>query len=339
MSIKYQGVLEDTRPQSEKAKDWQAAEIFSPAALVPVFREVNEFQWRKYLVRNQDGSGSCNPNTIAKMLEVKRFLAKGDKIKFSHAPIYIKRSNKPNSGMGVESYDIAVKSSSCREVDMPSEFLNDAELDALVLPANYEDLNNLVNPHAWVRLAIDFDYVAATVEKEGCAGIWINTDYASWAKDIPTAGGIKGEVLHSIAVVDAITFNGVHYLVIEDSWGEFGRYDGQRLLTREAFADMVYFAATLTEFTYDVSDAHFEPFKTILLYGQNNNEVKRVQDFLKAKGLFPSNQDSTGLYGNITADAVYAFQIRYNVASLLELKSLKGKRIGQKTLDAMNKLL
>lgn len=339
MSIQYNGLVLDNRPLIEKQKDWKSVEIFSPASAQAAFREVLEFGWKRYQIRNQDGSGSCNPNSIAKALEIRRFLSKGDKIKFSHAPIYIKRSNKPNSGMGVESFDITVKSSSCREVDMPSEFLNDAELDALTLPTNYEDINNLVNPHNYVTPPLDFDYVGALVEKEGQCVIWINTDYASWAKDIPTAGGKKGEVIHAICLVDAITFNGVRYLVVEDSWGKFGKYDGQRLLTKEAFVDMVFFARAFTEFTYDVSDAHFAPFKTIMAIGEKSAEVKRAQDFLKAKGIFPNNQESTGLYGNITADAVYAFQIRYAVADLSELKQLKGRRIGQKTLDAMNKLL
>lgn len=335
----YNGVQPDTRPESEKAKDWLSIEVASTAETKPIFRTVQDFQWKKYTVRNQDGSGSCVANTIAKMLEVKRYLSKGDSVKFSHAPIYIKRINRPSSGMvGTDALDLAIKFSSCKESEMPSENMSDKQLDSLSLPANFEDLNNLVNPKNRVLLPMDFDYVAAMVEKEGCAMIWVNTDYASWCKDIPTAGGKKGSVVHSICAVDAITLNGVQYIVIEDSWGKFGKYDGQRLITREFFNDAVWFGGLLLDFTYNVVTFPFENFNVPMTYGETNNEVKRLQDYLKSKGLMPSNIQSTGYYGNITAKAVYAFQIRYNVAPLSELDFLKGKRVGQKTLNKINEV-
>ena len=340
----FTGVLLDTRSADEQAKDWQTTELIAMGTVTPIFRTVQEGEWKKYQVRNQDGSGSCVANTVAKMLEVKRTLAQGDSIKFSHAPIYIQRSNKPGTGMiGVNALQLAVTHGSCAEVDMPSENMNDAQLDALTLSPDFEDKNNLVLPSNYTLLPMDFDYVAAMVEKEGCAMIWVNTDYASWCKDIPSVGGKKNSVVHSITAVDAITLNGVQYLVIEDSWGKFGKYNGQRLITREFFKDAVWFGGLLLDFKYNVTDDEFAPFTQIMQFGETSDEIARYQKLLKARGFFPAETQCTGYYGGVTARATYLMQVKYNVAPLSELntvmvngKIIKGGAVRKKTLATIN---
>jgi len=332
----FTGLLPDTRTEAEKAKDWKSTELYAMGTPLS-FRTVSEGDWKKYQVRNQDGSGSCVANTVAKMLEVKRAMAKGDSIKFSHAPIYLNRSNKPSTGMiGVNALELATKFSSCLETIVPSENMNDGQLDAIQLPKNYEDLNNLSVPTHYTTCPVDFDYIASMIEKEGCAMIWVNTDYQSWCKDIPTVGGKKGVVVHSITAVDYFNFNGVDYILIEDSWGKFGKYNGQRLLTREFFKDAVWFAGILLDFKYDVTDLAFQPFNTVMEFGQSSSEIKRLQQLLQARGFFPSGQECTGYYGAITALAVYQMQIKYAVDTLTELNALRGKRVGRKTLLKIN---
>lgn len=338
----YIGILDDNRPQSEKDKDWIAEEVFAFAPDVSPFRPVtSQSDWAKYQIRNQDGSGSCVANTIAKMLEVKRAKEKGDSIKFSHAPTYINRVNKPQGGMvGTDALGLAVKLSSCKETDFPSENMSDAQLDALKMPANFEELNNLVRPTNYVTLPRSFDYVAKMINQEGCAMIWVDTSRACYQRDIPVVGGKNGGVRHSITGVDAIVLNGVEYIVIEDSWGKFGQYNGQRLLSREFFNDAVFFCAVLTKFEYDIKPEQAPlvkiPFEKVMRFGEKSTEVQRYQNFLKSKGLFPTNAQSTGFYGNVTAKATYAFQVKYSVAPINELDALKGKRVGQKTLNVIN---
>lgn len=216
----YNGLQIDIRTESEKAKDWQAVEVYGE--LAPVFREVGKNEWLKYQVRNQAQSGSCVANTVAKMLEVMYFKKTGQSIKFSHAPIYIKRKNKPSAGMaGTDALDIAIKTGSCLESDMPSEFMNDEQLDALKLPVNFEDLNNKVIPTNYLIVQKDFNYVASLVNRLGAVMYWVDTNYSDWNKDIPLAGKQGGGVRHSITVVDAIKIDNIEYLVVEDSWGSW----------------------------------------------------------------------------------------------------------------------
>jgi len=338
----YNGIQEDNRPQSEKDKDYKAEEVF--AAVPPVFRVVNDGEWAKYQVRAQDGSGSCVANTIAKMFEVMYKLKSGISIKFSHAPIYINRVNKPNTGMvGTDALDLAIKIGTCKEIEMPSENKNDQELDAMTLPDNYDTLNKLVHPRNRLVCPVDFDYVASMVNKLGCAMVWVDTSYSAWCKDIPTAGGKGGGVRHSITAVDAVNLNGTDYLVIEDSWGKFGgKYgqNGQRLISRSMWADGFYFAAVLTDFEYSSNDkASFDKFEKVMTYGTKQPEVVRLQDFLKTQGLMPSNLDSTGYYGEITRKAVYLFQVKNGVDSLDILNSINGKRVGVKTLAKINEII
>lgn len=337
----YIGVLPDPRTEAEQARDYQATELASAEAMVPKFRTVKEGKWKKYTVRDQDGSGSCVSQALAKNFEVLRKLNKNDTIVYSATPIYQKRRGKPSPGMyGPDALNIAVKTGTCPEANLKSQLLDDAEMDSLVIPTNFEDLNNSVDALASLVMPKDFDYVAAAIEKWGVAMIHIAADRKSWSKDFPSLGSANRGIRHAVAGVDAVTYNKVKYIVIDDSWGEFGKYKGQRLLSREVFNDMVTFCGGLVSFAFDVKDAlkKYQKFETVLEYGQNSSEVKRVQEVLKDKGFFPSNEEATGYYGNITAKAVYTFQVKHSVAPLVELNELKGRRIGAKTLSKLNLL-
>ena len=79
-------------------------------------------------------------------------------------------------------------------------------------------------------------------------------------------------------------------------------------------------------------------FERDLVFGVRNNDVAMLQECLKYEELFPINVPSTGLYLNITAKAVLAFQLKYNVAPIEELIALKGRRVGPKTRQALNKI-
>ena len=48
---------------------------------------------------------------------------------------------------------------------------------------------------------------------------------------------------------------------------------------------------------------------------------------------------STGLYKEITRQAVLKFQVKHNIASPKELARLNGKRVGPKTIAKLNQLI
>lgn len=337
----YSGVLPDPRSEAEQARDYQATELASAEIMVPKFMTVKEGKWNKYTVRDQDGSGSCVAQTVAKMFEVLRKKNKGDTIVFSATPIFTRRANKPSSGMyGPDALNIAVKYGTCSEEHCKSQLMDDPAMDAIALPDNFEALNNDVDAVASLVCPIDFDYIAAAIEKWGVVMIHIAADRVSWSVDYPQLGSKNRGIRHSIAGVDAFTLDKVQYILIEDSWGKFGKFKGQRLLSREVFNDMCNFAGAIVSFEFDVKDAlkKYPKFETVLEYGQTSSEVKRLQEALKDKGFFPANQEATGYYGNVTAKSIYNFQVKHDVAPLVELNKLKGRRVGAKTLAKLNQL-
>jgi hypothetical protein len=334
----FVGVLPDDRKPEEQARDWQAEELASSASMVPTFRKVGKNKWKKYTIRDQNGSGSCVAQAIAKGFEVLYKKETGKTVVFSATPIYQKRQNRPSAGMYIHNaFTIAVQNGTCPEENCPSQFMTDVQMDATPLPLNYEELNDFLDAVAYVSMPKDFDYVAAWVEKHGYINLHIAADRRSWSKDFPSLGSRNRGISHAVAAVDAVTYNNKQYIVIEDSWGEFGEFTGQRLLSREVFNDMFTRGAGFTVLQYDVKPkAKFDTFNVWMEFGQRNDEVRRLQDFLKAKGFFPSNVESTGFYGNITALAVYNYQIARQVASPVILNKYKGKYCHAATLQAIN---
>lgn len=79
-------------------------------------------------------------------------------------------------------------------------------------------------------------------------------------------------------------------------------------------------------------------FKTNLRLGERGDDIRALQVILKALGMFPANVECTGFYGKITASAVLAFQLKYEVDSPMLLRQLAGKIVGPKTRAELNKL-
>lgn len=73
-------------------------------------------------------------------------------------------------------------------------------------------------------------------------------------------------------------------------------------------------------------------------YKDTSDEVKKLQDFLKAQGFFPKNVNSTGFYGLVTCLAVLKFQIHYNLDSVANLTTWGGKHVASRTLAQLNLL-
>lgn len=335
------GILPDDRSESEKAKDWQAEEVASSSSMVPTFRTVSKLGWKRYTIRDQNGSGSCVSQALAKGFEVLYNKQTGKTVMFSATPIYQKRKNAPEAGMYIhDAFGIAVKTGTVPEAVVKSQLMNDEEMDAIVLPTNFDDLNDMLDAVAYVAIPKDFDYFAAWVEKYGYAQIHIAADRKSWSKDFPSLGSRNRNIRHAVAAIDAVTYKGVQYIVIEDSWGDFGEFQGQRLISREVFNDMYTSAAGFTALEYDVKpkpkQKQFEPFMLAMEFGQRSTEIARLQDYMKAKGYFPSSIESTGYYGNITALAVYNFQVAFKVASPAVLNKHKGKYCHAATLKGIN---
>jgi hypothetical protein len=367
------GALIDTRPEEEKEKDYQFGEIV--AAANPVnWVEKPQSAWRKFPIFNQDGSGSCVAQTLAKLLGILYWLKNKLYVHFSATHIYQRRSNKPSSGMaGVDAFNIASKGATLEEL-VPSQDMNDPQMDGTEIPQYKQDVGSVFKIGNYVSLPIkDIETIASIIQttNKGVM-VWFYFKGDEWT-DTPTvkypdlnlyAGDTSR---HSVTAVDFTLYNGKKALIIEDSWGKLFGLNGQRVITEDFFRVRNWFAAYPINFAFDdqvqpqpepqpspgpgkpkytfTKPLVFIPWDSaknqpanLALHENQKSDVVALQNILKYEGHFPSNVASTGYYGSITAKAVYAFQVAHKVASLSELDSLRGRRVGEKTIKALNEI-
>lgn len=341
------GAVIDERPELEKQKDFKFEEVV--AAANPVnWVEKPESEWRKFPIFNQDGSGSCVAQTQAKELGIMRFLKDGEYVHFSATDIYQRRANKPNFGMAaVDARNIA-RDGVTLEVLTPSQNMTDAKMDSATVEPYKREVGKVFSAPNYLSLPVqDIDTVASVIQttKKGVM-VWFFFEIEEWG-EVPEVKSPNLDLLgsttarHSVCAVDYFLYQGKKALLIEDSWGtSFGKA-GQRVITEDFFKARNWYAGYLVNFKFELPPQDDKPkytFTKVLEFGQTNNDVKALQEILKYEGLFPSNTASTGYYGSITAKAVLQWQKKHAVASVEELDSLGGRRVGDKTINKLNEL-
>jgi len=353
--INYNGAMPDERSEEEKQSDYVFAETV--ATVNPVdWKEKPEGDWRKFEIYNQDGSGSCVAQTAAKLIDILKWLATGEWQHFSASHIYQRRANKPNPGMGAIDVFTILGKGVCKESDAPSQNMNDEEMDAIKVPDNVD----LVKVPNYLSLPIqDIDTVASVIEttKKGVM-VWLYFAPSEWT-DVPQLikdiNLVTAPCRHSVTAVDYTIYQGKKALIIEDSWGTSYGKAGQRVITEDFFKARNYYCGYPITFKYvekseEVKYTFNKPLifiewdykknqpKNPELHASQKSDVVALQNVLKKLGYFADNISSTGYYGSITAKAVYKFQVAYEVDTLEILNDLKGRRVGKKTLAALNNL-
>lgn len=374
----YNGVVEDTRSQEEKDKDYQTEEIVAMGVTENVFRSISDItQIRHYNLRNQGQGNSCMANGGAKVLEAIYTTFTGKKVKLSSNPVYKSRSNKPNAGMVLGNLmDILKTVNTCEYSLSPSDNLTDEQIDNLELPSNFESINNISVPTGYSYPKQDFYYIAGLIQKFGAVIGMCRCTYQEWCRSIPKANPnskFTGEVGHGWAFTDRILFKNTEFLVMEDSWGFLHNYDdnsiltkeeidwlssnGIRLITKEFFDSNIIGVGLMTNFYFDTPDMdrikliEKDAVKNIvftnpLSYGKSSSGIKDLQTFLQYTGDMPILQDkygnileNTGNYFEITRKAVLKFQLRELSAYKDEVVTLNGKTFGVKSIKRANEII
>ncbi len=294
-----------------------------------------------YTQRFQDNSGTCVAQTTAKMLEVADFKNDGGLTVYSATPIFQSRANKPNTGMYMtDALNFSTKNGAYLEKDVPSEHMSDLEVDDTIydntLAVHDKPLNSIVlNDYSFYK-------VAEAVNTFGACMTLFKASYSEWCQDVPTGLSDSEAIRHAVTAVDTISYKGVEYIIIEDSYGtwqvksDLPLKAGQRAITKVFFDKHCYGASAFTKWTYGKSEPHKHMFASTLVYGSTSPEIALLQQKLQQLGYFPVNVKCTGYYGKITGNAVLAWQIAYKVADLSELN---GKSFGPKSILVMNTLL
>jgi len=304
------GALLDTRTPEEQAKDYQFSEIVS--AIEPVvWIEKPQSQWRKFPIFNQNGSGSCVAQTLRKLYGIYIWLQTGTYVDISASHIYQRRHNRPAAGMdGVDAFKIA-QSGATLEQFAPSENMSDSQMDAQVVKPFMVKVGETFKLGAYVTVSpTDIDTIASIIQKTGKAVmVWFYFTYPEWT-NVPQVlnpnldKNAQSTLRHSIAAVDFTLYQGKKALIIDESWGLGTAMNGQRIITEDFFKARNFFAAHFQNFAFE---------EATLLKPHYNGSVTSLQNCLKFEGLFPSNIESTGVFGPVTTKAVKAFQTKYGI--------------------------
>lgn len=115
-------------------------------------------------------------------------------------------------------------------------------------------------------------------------------------------------------------------------WNEYEPY----ILEALAIAEIPSSTLALVQ-GLPASDEFSHNFQQSIGYGSSGSEVRALQIALAIDGCF-GYPEITSFYGNITCQAVLAFQKKYQVAPLATLTSLNGRSVGPLTRAQLNKL-
>lgn len=344
------GALPDERPIEAKLKDFKFDEIVASAAPV-TWVEKPQSQWRKFPIFNQNGSGSCVAQTEAKELGIMRYLKDGVYVHFSATDIYQRRLNKPSAGMWAEdARNIIRNGGATLEVLAPSQSMTDAQMDAYKVEPYKRQVGDIFKVPNYLALSSgDEEKIGSVIQTTGKGVmIWFYFKIDEWTEapvvKYPSLTVDSPDVLrHSVCGVEVTLRSGVKGIVIDDSWGSSFGLIGQRFISQDFLRARNYHTSYLMNFQFDgtvvpkprytfTRDLRFSEIVT------TDPDVKVLQDILKYEGLFPTNTESTGYYGAITAKGVLSWQKKYKIASDAELDALGGKVCGPKTRAKLNEI-
>jgi len=290
---------------------------------------------------------------LAAIIGIDNYLEEGKFIKVSPADIYDRRANKPGKGMYLQNgADIGYRHGATLYDWLPTDGLNEEEINKLLdnyLPS-YGEVAKVfkLGNYFWVAEGTrNIDKVAhwLNVEKRPVL-LGVKFGAREWNRTEPkilTKYAIYGHGITGIPK-GAFIYGGKKTILIQDSWSPKSGLEGRRFVSEDWWkAKRILGAISFKPLKNTWRSEMDRPkpkykFERDLVFGMRNNDVAMLQECLKYEELFPINVPSTGYYGNITAKAVYKFQVKYEVAPKEELDALKGRRVGPKTRAKLNQL-
>lgn len=326
--IKPPGLVEDPRSDIEKAQDFQHEEIASGVITQPVdWREKPESVWKKYSIRDQNGSSSCCGQGAAKAIETFR-----GEVESAH-PIYRARYNFPSEGMWLQDVGkICKEMGTTSEALDPSQKLTETQMNAPITVTTPIKVKNYVqfNPK-------DIDTIAGIIEANKHAILLVHGNVQEYYKsDVPVSNGKPVDFGHCIVGVDYFLYNGEKAILIDDSWGKFGQWGGQRVFTEsyiKARVDGGMYFIPLTE--PENVKPHYT-FTKVLEWGNTGKDVIALQEILKYEGFFPVKP--TGNFYNVTANSLKKWQVKHGILDFANETNMRNIRFGKKSITLMNAL-
>lgn len=291
------------------------------------------------VVKNQGGSFSCGGQAWAYYAEILEALATGTYEPRSAKYLYSQTCVPDGGSRGRDNADIFVNQGDCREATLtsyqngvvPSEQFMQRSGD--ITDAARQDAK-LSRASAYAQTGTDIESVATAIQKNHGVVLGVyGQNNGSWQTEFPQPITVKVWG-HWIFACGAKMINGKKHIKVINSWGGHAGNNGRQWLSEDYFRNGVFSGWThvLQVITAPVFKHDFQINMT---FGDNNDEVKALQTALKIDGVFPITIPESGFYGNITRQAVLAFQMKYKVI-MSPPESSEGRSCGPKTRAQLN---
>lgn len=304
-------VLPDPRPQELKEIDYTHEVHYG--GLPVVWQEKTDYKLPSQ--RFQNGSYTCVMQGSASSIEV--LLGKI----FSAAPYQLREGG--GQGMYLQNAgDILYKIGTEFEINIPSQNMNDAQIDALRLP---EIMKVKVTGYRTFSDYKNIDAIAEAIQAYGQCNITFGSNHEEW-KITPQYLGTPITFYHNICAIDYCLRNGVKTLVCRDSAGQDSSPAGIRFITQD------FLSQRGTGAIYYLGAKFIEPeplFTRQMEYGSTGLDVFSLQTLLIKEGC--ANFIPTGFFGNKTGQGVINLQVKYGISPV-------APRVGPKTLLLINRL-
>ncbi len=306
MDEKYVGVVEDPRSDFQKSFDYRHESLVMGD--IPIFwKEKTESEWRKFLIRNQDGSSACVSFATAKILGIHEVIEGRPFKDLSPKFIYTRRQNYPDGGMWLpNALSIACKDGACDEKMLPcdfkdEEFMNDKGQETQA------DALNATQYKAKFYFEIksrSIDEIAKVIQQGYGVLLGMRFDYSEWT-DVPAVDpASKNSCGHGVPAIDYFMYNGEKALLIEDSWGPHYGKGGHRIITETFLNSKCFYAGYITSLPNYI-------FTKRLQFGSRGVDVKMLQVALNKVNSYPVDVD--GNFGDKTKHAVFDFQVAHQL--------------------------
>lgn len=330
----FLGVLGDGSETDNVVEFEEAVGPAQAAATVLDLKESDPSAWRKFLYQFQSSSSGCVAFTIGKIAQILFFIRTGRKIKFSPGWVYKQRSNFPDLGMWIDDVIRIAGSGMITEDLYPSENLTESQINFLPEePYGQGVAEEFAIPMNWVNLPINFDTIAKSIKKtEKGIMMWFDFGPGEWfGQGIPKITGSYTPWRHSVTGVDAVKYNGIDYIVIEDSADreEDVIFGHRKLISRDFLAKRCLLARYPLSFKFEPQGPQKPSY---------DGSVASLQDCLTFEGVFPSNVTARGYYGAITIKAVQDFQVKHGIVYSGSPDTTGFGRVGPKTSAKLQEL-
>lgn len=314
------GVLEDTRSQAEKDRDYIHEERLPGAGAGDPFGN-ERIKQSPYPLENQYKTSSCVPHAVLLAFGIALVRAGLPFLRLAQMFVYRLRQNYPYEGSIIPNIFEIIRTIGAplkTSLDTPR---TESEANAISLKA-VDALRAEAATHKGIRYFFlanfnSIDSIAEIAQRGIAVPITFYSTYDEWAREVPVIkepnlqrSDPEANVSHEVCVLpnSGHKKGGVRYVTIQDSvdWG-----GTQIRHVSEAFIKLrVSTAGYWDEVSAGLGPRPHYSFSLICKSGARGEEVRQIQLLLISEGLLP-NDCATGYFGGLTLAGVRAFQSRY----------------------------